>query len=477
MRQKAYASALLGAATLLATARSTADAQSRRIDTYRPFGDLRAQAEEQQRWLDARMKSVLPALMRKHGVDMWVVPMREYNEDPVFSSLVSPTTFAARRRTIYLFFDPCAGSRTGCTKDIERLAMGGTSQGGVYTAIRSTKAPSGPAGGQVQAQAELWGDEQWQVLKTEIEKRNPKAIAIDVSTVFAFTDGLSAGELEGMSKALGPKWTSKFKHAEGLALDLIATRLPEETQRYADLQRVVWGIIDTAFSNVVITPGVTRTEDVVWWMRQKVNDLGLGTWFQPSVEVQRRGATEAQLGDDPIIQKGDVLHCDFGITALRLNTDTQHMGYVLRDGETEPPAGLKLALANSNKLQDIVMAEIRPGRTGNEILTASLARAKAMGIDGTIYTHPIGMHGHGAGPLIGLWDYQDGVPGRGDAKVIPNMWFSIELQATTKVPEWGNAPVRSAQEEDATVDANGMTHWALARQTEYHLVKPKTVTP
>ena len=44
------------------------------------------------------------------------------------------------------------------------------------------------------------------------------------------------------------------------------------------------------------------------------------------------------------------------------------------------------------------------------------------------------MNGHGAGPLIGLWDYQDGVPGRGDAKVIPNMWFSIELQATTPVP-------------------------------------------
>jgi hypothetical protein len=280
-----------------------------------------------------------------------------------------------------------------------------------------------------------------------------------------------------MSKALGPKWSSRFTHAEELALDLIATRLPEETKRYADLQRVVWGIIDTAFSNVVITPGVTRTEDVVWWMRQKVNDLGLGTWFQPSVEVQRRGADDAVLGDNPIIQKGDVLHCDFGIAALGLNTDTQHMAYVLRDGETAPPAGLKLALTNSNKLQDIVMAEIRAGRTGNEILRASLAKAKAMGIDGTVYTHPIGMHGHGAGPLIGLWEYQDGVPGRGDAKVIPNMWFSIELQATTPIPEWGNQPVRSAQEEDAVVDAAGSTHWALKRQTDFHLVRPKAATP
>lgn len=458
------------AAALLALATPLGGQQV--IQTRRPFGDLRAQAAEQQGWLDARMKTVLPGLMKKHGVDMWVVPMREYNEDPVFTSMVSATTFAARRRTIYVFHDPCASVRGDCVKPFERLALGGTSQGGVFTAIRSMKAPSGPAGGSVQRQAELWGDEQWQVLKTEIEKRNPKVIAIDVSTVFAFNDGLSAGELEGMRKALGPKWAARFKHADGLALDFIATRLPEETRRYRDLQTVVWGIIDTAFSNVVITPGATRTEDVVWWMRQKVNDLGLGTWFQPSVEVQRKGATDATLGENPIIQKGDVLHCDFGITALRLNTDTQHMGYVLNDGETEPPAGLRAALASSNRLQDIVMGEIKPGRTGNEILKASRARATAEGVDGTVYTHPIGMHGHGAGPLIGLWDYQEGVPGRGDAKVIPSMWFSIELQATSKVPEWGGQPVRSAQEEDAVIGPDGVIRWALARQTEYHLVRP-----
>ena len=459
-------------ATAFVLAFAAAPLTAQQIQTYRPFGTLREQADVEQRWLDMRMKTVLPALMKKHGVDMWVVPMREYNEDPVFSSIVSPTTMSARRRTIYLFYDPCASIRADCAKPFERLAMGGTSQGGVFTAIRSTKAAAGPAGGQVQAQAELWGDEQWQVLKKEIEKRNPKTIAIDVSRVFAFNDGLSAGELEGMKAALGPKLSSHFKPADDLALDLIATRLPEEAETYKKMQQVVWGIIDTAFSNIVITPGVTRTEDVVWWMRQKVNDLGLGTWFHPSVEVQRKGVADA--GDNPIIQKGDVLHCDFGITAMRLNTDTQHMGYVLLDGETDVPQGLRLALANSNKLQDIVLSEIKPGRTGNEILKSSRAKASAMGIDGTVYSHPIGLHGHGAGPLIGLWDYQDGVPGRGDAKVIPNMWFSIELQATTKVPEWNNQPVRSAQEEDAVVGPDGVVRWALARQTQFHLVRPAT---
>src|SRR5512143_3580911 len=433
-------------ATALILALSAAPAAAQQIQTYRPFGTLREQADIEQHWLDQRMKTVLPALMKKHGVDMWVVPMREYNEDPVFSSIVSPTTMSARRRTIYLFYDRCAFARADCAKRFERLAMGGTSQGGVFTAIRSTKPAAGPAGGQVQAQAELWGDEQWQVLKKEIEKRNPRSIAIDVSRVFAFNDGLSAGELEGMKAALGPKWTGRFKHADDLALDLIATRSVEEADTYKKMQDVVWGIIDTAFSNVVVTPGVTRTEDVVWWMRQKVNDLGLGTWFHPSVEVQRKGVVDP--GENPIIQKGDVLHCDFGITAMRLNTDTQHMGYVLLDGETDAPPGLKAALTNSNKLQDIVVGEIKPGRTGNEILQSSRAKMTVAGIEGTVYTHPIGMHGHGAGPLIGLWDYQDGVPGRGDAKVIPNMWFSIELQATTKVPARGGQPVRRALEEE-----------------------------
>jgi Xaa-Pro aminopeptidase len=446
---------------------------AQQISTHRPFGTLRDQADRQQRWLDERMKTVLPALMKKHGVEMWVVPMREYNEDPVFSSIVSPTTFAARRRTIYMFFDPCAHATGTCTKPFERLAMGGTSQGGVYQAIRSTKPAAGPAGGNVQAQAELWGDEQWQVLKQEIEKRNPRAISVDISRTFAFNDGLSAGELEGMREALGPALAVKLKPANDLALDVIASRLPDEVAAYRTMTQVVWGIIDTAFSSVVITPGVTRTQDVVWWMRQKVNDLGLGTWFQPSVEVQRKGATDAQLGENPIIQKGDVLHCDFGITAMRLNTDTQHMGYVSMDGETAPPAGLRKALESSNKLQDIVVGEIKPGRTGNDILKSSRAKMAAAGIEGTVYSHPIGMHGHGAGPLIGLWDYQDGVPGRGDAKVIPNMWFSIELQATTRVPEWNNQPVRSAQEEDVVVLGDGRVAWALKRQTEFHLVKPR----
>ena len=436
----------------------------------RPFGTLREQAALQQQWLQQRLDTHLPALMRKHGIDMWVVPMREYNEDPIFKAITAPETFAARRRTIYVFFDKCAAKASPTSPAcVERIALGGSTQGGVFEARRSMKKAAGDVGrGQ---QAELWGDEQWEALKAVIEERDPRIVGINRSTVFAFSDGLSSGELQGMAASLGEKWTSRFRNAEALPLELIAVRLPEEELFFKKMQELVWSMTQEMFSSKLITPGKTKTSDLVWWWRQRVNDLGLDTWFQPSVSIQRKGVSAQSLGADPVILHGDVLHCDVGVTVARLNTDTQHNAYVLRPGETDAPDGLKRALANANALQDIVMSELKPGRTGNEILAASLARMREKKIDGTVYSHPIGLHGHGAGPTIGLWDYQDGVPGRGDAKVIPSMWWSIELQATTPVPEWDDQRVRMAQEEDAIIDAQGKVRWALKRQDTLFLVK------
>ncbi|AGC49123.1 Xaa-Pro aminopeptidase family enzyme [Myxococcus stipitatus DSM 14675] len=429
----------------------------------RPFGTLREQAERQQSWLRERMETALPQLMRKHGIEMWVVPMREYNEDPVFKALSAPTTFAARRRTIYVFHD------RGAEKGVERLALGGGSQGGLFTPRRAQQQVS--QGGQGLRQAELWGPDQWLVLKQVLEERQPQSIALDISRTFAFADGLSHGEYEGMAEALGPDWVKRFKPSGGLPVDLLAWRGADEVRFYEDETKLAWNIIETAFSNQVITPGVTTTQDVQWWMRQRLADLGLDTWFHPSVSVQRQGATEEQLGDNPVIQRGDVLHCDYGVTALRLNTDTQHMGYVLREGETDAPEGLKAALKTSNRLQDIVFEELRPGRTGNEVLKVARKRMTDEGIDGTIYSHPIGLHGHGAGAMVGLWDRQEGVPGNGDHQVMASMWYSIELQATSTVPEWNGQRVRSAQEEDVVIDAEGRVHWAWKRQTQFHFVR------
>jgi Xaa-Pro aminopeptidase len=429
----------------------------------RPFGTLREQAAIQQGWLQYRLDSILPGLMRQNGVDMWLVDCREYNEDPVFFSIVSPTTFACRRRTIYVFYD------RGVGRPLERLALGGSSQGGLFEAVRDTAA-------NVQSVAvagrggERVGAGQWALLRRTVEQRNPRAIAIDVSQTHAFSDGLSAGEYEQLQQALGPELMARTRRAELLPLAYIAVRPPAMLDTYRRMQELAHDIIRRAFSREVITPGVTRTGDVAWWTRQRLNDLGLGTWFHTDVDVQRRGADPDSL-DNAVILPGDVLHIDFGISALGLKTDTQHMGYVLRPGEREPPEGLRRALANSNRLQDIVLAELRSGRTGNDILRAALAAMTAAGITGTVYSHPVGDHGHGAGPLIGLWDHQEGVPGRGDVPVWPDTWFSIELEARTPVPEWNGQVVKSAQEEDAAVGADGVARWVLLRQTAFHLVR------
>ena len=418
---------------------------------------LREQHRIRQSWLKTRLEQVLPTVMRRYGISMWIVSNREYAEDPVFLSLVSPSVFAARRRTILVFFD------RGPEKGVERLALGGGSNGGLYTIYRDPEVEN----------RELWGQGQWALLRKLVDERRPGTIALDISHTHAFADGLSAGEREQIEAALGP-WTSRVVRAENLPLEYLSIRVPEMLPVYRDLMRTSHALIARAFSNEVITPGKTTTADVEWWLRQRVNDLGLGEWFPPTVTVQRRGVRPDAIvaaRTETVIERGDHLHVDFGIQGIGLATDTQHVGYVLRAGEKAPPPGFAKALANSNRLQDLLMERLKPGRTGNEILADTLDAMKKAGLTGTVYTHPIGDHGHGAGPLIGLWDRQEGVPGRGDVLVHPSTWFSIELQATTPLDEWNGQPLRSAQEEDAYLDANGRIAWVLERQTRYHVVK------
>ena len=451
--------ALIAFALTVASSATTATAAPAATAMPPRLPSLREQDAIRQEWLKLRLERVLPTLMRRHGVSMWLVINREYNEDPVFRSLISPSVMNARRRTILVFFD------RGGDKGIERLALGGGTNGGLYEMYRDPD----------NAGREIMGDSQWQTLRKVIEQRKPSTIAINVSHTHAFSDGLSAGEREQLESALGP-WTSKLVRAENLPLEYISMRLPEMEPHYVAMMKIVHALIARAFSNEVITPGKTTSKDVEWWLRQNVNDQGLGEWFPPTVSVQRpdRKATEfaaTARPDAEVIQRGDHLHVDFGIYAMGLATDTQHVGYVLKEGEKDAPAGLYKALANSNRMQDIAFEEMRPGRTGNEVLASMLARMKSEGIEGSMYSHPINDFGHGAGPLIGLWDRQEGVPGRGDVTLLPSTWFSIELQATTPIPEWDGQKMRSAQEEDAILGPDGKMRWVLSRQTKYHLVK------
>jgi Xaa-Pro aminopeptidase len=422
-----------------------------------PLAPLREQHAARQAWLKARLERVLPALMRRQGVAMWIVVCREYNEDPVFFSLASPDVMAARRRTILVFND------LGPEKGVERLALGGGSNGGLYSVYRDPEVEN----------RELWGQGQWALLRKLVEEKRPATIGVNISHTHSFSDGLSAGEREQLEAALGP-WTSRFVRAENLPLEYVSIRIPEMLPAYKQMMRTVHALLARAFSNEVVQPGKTTTADVQWWLRQRVRDMGLGEWFPPTVSVQRRGVSAGGIlstREDVVIERGDHLHVDFGIFAMGLATDTQHVGYVLREGEKDAPRGLRKALENSNRLQDLLLERMKPGRSGNDVLADTLAAMKTAGIEGTVYTHPIGDHGHGAGPLVGLWDRQQGVPGRGDVLILPSTWFSIELQATTPVPEWDNQPVRSAQEEDAVIDESGKVSWVLERQTRYHLVR------
>ena len=450
----AWRSAVLLAALASAVLAGPAGAQSAAQSALRsPLPSLYDQAQIRHVWIQFRLDSVLPGLMRKYGIQMWVVCGRENNEDPVYAQLVPGIGSTMGRRTILVFFD------RGPDQPIERLALG--SGVGLYRSVRD------PA---LARQMGSFGQDRFVLLRRVIEERNPRTIALDVSPSDAYADGLSAGDYQQIWETLGPQWMARVRNAEGLVIDYLAVRAPAMNETFTALVRLAHDIIRTAFSRQVITPGTTRADQVAWWARQKLSDLGLGAWFNPYITVQRRGADGDTLRN-PVLLPGDVLHIDFGITGLGLNTDNQHMAYIPLPGETAPPPGLTAALRNTNRLQDIVLSELRAGRTGNEVLASSLAAMRAAGINGSVYGHPVGDHGHAAGAFVGLFDRQEGVPGRGDVRILPNTWHSIELQATTPVSEWGNQPVRMYEEEDAVVEASGEARWVFRRQSELIVVR------
>jgi Xaa-Pro aminopeptidase len=406
---------------------------------------LREQARIRDAWLAERLDTVIPALMREHGFDMWVLIAREYLEDPVMTTMLNATSMRARRRTILIFFDPGEGRR------VERLTVSRYGLGGLF-------APSWDPAAQ---------PDQWVRLGELIAERNPRRIAVNVSPSTAFADGLTRSQHDGLMAALPESLRSRVVPTDELAVGWLETRIPAEMELYPEIVRLAHAIIAEGFSRRAVTPGTTTVDDLVWWYRERINALGLDTWFQPNVNIFRRGAA-APLEGDTVIQPGDMLWLDFGIVYLGLNTDTQHLAYVLRPGETEAPAGLRAGLAAANRVQDAVTASFRTGLSGNEILAAARARAIAAGLRPTIYSHPIGYHGHGAGASVGFWDNQEADP-RGAHRLRPNTAWSIELNARHAVPEWDGQEIDFRLEEDAFFDGR-QVRYLDGRQDRFHLI-------
>jgi hypothetical protein len=429
----------------------TATSASLFADAYRNrILPLRARAQVCNDWLRQRLDEVLPEIMERVGIDLWIVAAREYNEDPVLMTLLPAPAMSARRRTILIF----NGQEDG---GLERLALDRYGYDDLYDSA--------------------WDPEQetqYECLARLIEERDPHVIGLNVSETFAFADGLTHNEQANITTALGPTYAQRCQGAERLAVGWLERRIEPELVVYPGIVEIGHAIIAEAFSSRTIQPGITTTDDVVWWMRQKILDLGLQAWFQPTVDIQAFGEAHGPIGKKAkdrrtLILPGDMLHCDVGFYYLGLATDQQQLAYVLQPGEEDAPEGLKAGLADGNRLQELHLAAMQVGTTGNQVLRATLERAREEGIQPMIYTHPIGYHGHAAGPTIGLWDQQEGVAGRGDYPLFDHTCYALELNVKKAVPEWDGQEVLFGLEEEALLAGN-CARWLAGHQTEFHLI-------
>jgi len=414
---------------------------------------LRERAAITNEVLRDRLDNLVPQLMRRGGIEAWVIIAREYNEDPVLRTMLPATWLNARRRTVLMFIDH------GDERGVERMAIARYDVDDMFAGV--------------------WDPEeepdQWQRIAQILDEYDPQTIALNFSDTYALADGLTYSEQRDLSDALPSRLRNRITSAETLAVGWLETRTEKEMEIYADVMAIAHVIIREGFSSAVVEPGVTTIEDLNWWFRQRVNNLGMRTWFHTDIEVERSDQSLAYINDngldESVLYKGDHVHIDFGISYLNLQTDTQQNAYILRDGETDVPVSLKTALRAGNRLQDILTNNFQVGRTGNAILQMTREQAIAEGIDPIIYTHPIGLHGHAAGTTIGMWDMQEGVPGSGDYPMQPNTAYSIELTALVNVPEWSTEPMRMKLEEDGFFDGESF-EYIQPRQIDYHIIGP-----
>lgn len=428
----------------------------------------RQQEQVRNNWLHKRLETVLPKVMKRCGIDLWVVCCKEYNEDPVLTTLVPCAMMTARRTTMLVFHLQKDGA-------VRRMAITrpGVGLEGYYESMWTN--PKGynwehskalmPDGSSVEKKSPA--ETQWECLNRVISECAPRKIGINISDTFAFADGLSKSLHDQMMACFSEENKRKVCSAERVCLGWLETRTEEEIAAYNGIVQIAHSIIDEAFSSRVVIPGVTTNFDVKYFMMQKTIDLGLQPWFDYEVSIRRAQAGE--INNEAVIMPGDILHCDVGIRYLNLCTDTQENAYVLRLGETDAPGYLKDVMKQVNRLQDITISNFKEGLTGNQVLAASREQAIAEGIRPCIYTHPIGYHGHGAGPTIGLWDMQGGVPVQGDYPLYNDTCYSLELNCKADIPQWG-VEIMFCAETDVMFTQD-QVYYLAGRQESFHLIK------
>jgi Xaa-Pro dipeptidase len=402
-------------------------------------------------WLEKRHAMLLP-MMRKHNVGMWIVVNEEFHNDPLTEYIAPPRVYTGGR-DIFVFVD--AGEQ-----GLKKFAVTGYAEDNLKRFFETWDEPR-PAK---------------DVLKELYEKYQPKTIAIGIDAQRGVSRSLTHDSYKFLSESLGPDATQRFIPAAELIEDYLSTRLPEEFDTYTQMVQATEILTRRALSNEVIRPGRTTVGDVRRWLYDQLWENRYTTWFQPDMRVQRQGLTSNMsrgfLGVAPesvVIQSGDILHIDFGVTYMGLSTDWQKMAYVLRKGEKTPPAGLIAAMAKTNALQDSVMQNAKPGKTAGEVYNQAMAEMQAKGIEAKIYSHPIGTQGHGLGPSI---DYRAGQRTSMEAgkPLVKGTYLSVELNTASEIPEWGGQKIFVMMEDDAYLTDEGYKFFR-PRQTEYYLIQ------
>ena len=334
---------------------------------------VKEQAALQDQILKERLDFLLPKVMANSEADAWIIASKEYHEDLLFPLLVPASYLTARRITILAF-----------VKDHGKIRR------------FSISLPDEDLEQYYEPYYDYQKESQIEALNRLFCEFDVQHIAWNTSEDSAFADGLSSGLYKQFQREIDDCYVEKFMEDKLLAIKLMEIRTETEKSLYPHVLEAAFSVIEDTFSKASIVPGVTTCADLEWHMKQKVQDMGLTFWFSPTIDLQREGEGPRYYG---VIEKGDLLHCDFGIRYMNLCTDTQRNAYVAKDGETQLPEKIRKGFAVNNRFQDIVRENFALGRTGNEVFTAAITQAKKEGIKPCLYSHPCNVYGHG--PEIG----------------------------------------------------------------------------
>ncbi|MCU0683186.1 MAG: M24 family metallopeptidase [Polyangiaceae bacterium] len=400
-------------------------------------------------WLARRHEMLLP-MMRRHRVSMWVVVNEEFHDDPLTEFVAPPRPYAGNR-DVFVFVD--AGEA-----GLKRFALTGFVEEHL---ARFFETPAEPG-------------KQKEGLAAIVATHQPRTIALGIGGRRGVTRSLTRESYRFLVEALGPAAERRFVSAAPLIEEYLDTRLPEEFEPYRGLVELTDETVREALSSAVIAPGKTRVGDVRAWLYDRLWALGLRTWFQPDLRVQRAGAEGgtsrgflAVAREDMVIERGDLVHIDFGISYLGLHTDWQRMAYVLREGETEAPAGLTRVLADANALQDALRQASRPGRPSAEVYEATMTAMRERGITARVYSHPLGNQGHALGAAI---DFRSGARDEAPKPLRLGSYLAMELGAEGAPPEWGGQKVFAMQEDPVYLTDEGWQFF-VPRQEAFYLIK------